>query len=207
MFSLTYHNKDSAGHPAVLYDSNLGEPAFTYSRELSDSEARAYNPWNLLRAAPNGVVDNWDPAGVRERYEAAGEGNLVYRMALTGSGATIRTGGPGVTIGATVTPKRAADAALTWSAQSDLVTLDRTTGPNVVVTARNTTSRPQWVPITAAAPNGFRVIAYVYAEPQTLGHYVGSEDRRSSKRRGQRCVYPRSARAGRPDVSFMVDLR
>ena len=104
VYSLTYHNKDSAGSPAVIYDSNVGEPKFTYSRELSDREVRAYNPWNLLRAAPNGVVDNWDPAGVRQQYEAAGEGNLVYRMALTGSGATIRTGGAGATIGATVTP-------------------------------------------------------------------------------------------------------
>ncbi len=160
VFSLTYHNKDSAGNPAVIYDSNEGEPKFTYSRELSDSEVRAYNPWNLLRAAPNGVVDDWDPAGVRQQYEAGGEGNLVYRMALTGSGATIRTGGPGATIGATVTPDRAADAAITWSTQSDLVSLNRTTGPNVVVTARNTTSQPQWAPITASTPNGFHVTAY-----------------------------------------------
>ncbi len=174
MFSLTYHNKDSAGNPAVIYDSNEGPPKFTYSRELSDSEVRAYNPWNLLRAAPNGAVDNWDPAGVRQQYEAAGEGNLVYRMALTGSGATvrtgatatIRTGGAGVTIGATVTPNRAAGAALEWSTQSDLVSLNRTTGPTVVVTARNTTGQSQWVPITAATPNGFHVTAYVYSEPK-----------------------------------------
>ncbi len=92
VFSLTYRNKDSAGHPAVLYDSNEGEPKFTYSRELSGSEVRAYNPWNLLRAAPNGVVDNWDPAGVRRQYEAAGEGNLIYRMALTGRRRRSRSG-------------------------------------------------------------------------------------------------------------------
>lgn len=168
VFSLTYHNKDAAGHPAVLYDSDTGEPAFTYSRELSDDEVRAFNPWNLLRAAPNGAVDNWDPAGVRERYEAAGEGNLVFRMALTGNGATIRTGGPGTTLGATVTPQRAADAAITWSTQSDLVSLNRTTGSNIVVTARNATSHPQWAPITAAAPNGFYVTAYVYVEPRYI---------------------------------------
>jgi hypothetical protein len=165
VFSLTYHDKDSAGHAAVLYDSNEGEPRFTYSRELSDSEVRAYNPWNLLRALPNGAVDNWDPAGVRQQYEAAGEGNLVYRMALTGSGSTIRTGGAGATIGATVVPDRAAGTAITWSTQSDLISLNRTTGPNVVVTARNMTSQAQWVPITAATANGFHVTAYVYAEP------------------------------------------
>jgi len=168
MYSLTFHNKDAADNPGVLYDSNIGDPAFTYSRELSDREVRAYNPWNLLRATPNGIVDNWDPAGVRQQYEAAGEGNLVYRMALTGNGATIRTGGAGATIGATVTPARATDAAITWSTQSDLVSLDKTTGPNVVVTAQNTTSRPQWVPITAATPSGFRVTAYVYAEPRYI---------------------------------------
>lgn len=170
VFSLTYHNKDSTGRPAVIYDSNEGEPKFTYSRELSEGEVRAYNPWNLLRAAPNGAVDNWDPAGVRRQYEAAGEGNLVYRMVLMGSSATIRTGGPGATIGATVTPDRAASGDIVWSTQSDLValngkTLSKATGPSVVVTARNTTSQPQWVPITATTPNGFHVIAYVYSEP------------------------------------------
>jgi hypothetical protein len=168
VFSLTYHSKDNKGNPAVIYDSSVGTPTFTYSRELSEEEVRAFNPWNLLRAAPNGVADDWDPAGLREKYEAAGEGNLVYRMALTGSGATIRTGGPGATIGATVMPKRAAAAPITWSTTSDLVSLTRTTGPNVVVTARNTTSRPQWVPITAATPNGFYATAYIYAEPRYL---------------------------------------
>jgi len=165
VYSLTYHNKDSAGNPAVVYDSNVDAPAFTYSREISDTEARAYNPWNLLRATPNGVIDNWDPAGVRQQYEGAGEGNLVYRMALTGSGTTIRTGGPGATIGATVTPGRAADAIITWSTPSNLISLNRTTGSSVVVTTSNATGRAQWVPIKAATPNGFYVTAYVYAEP------------------------------------------
>jgi hypothetical protein len=195
VFSLTYHNKDSAGHPAVLYDSNTGQPAFTYSRELSDNEVRAYNPWNLLRATPNGIVDNWDPAGVREKYEAAGEGNLVYRMALTGSGATVRTGGDGATVGATVTPKRAADAAITWSAPSNLVSLDRTAGPNVVVTARNTTGRPQWVPVTATAPNGFHVVAYVYAEPKYIDPPVLTA--------APRIIAPRNGTVG---VVYTLDL-
>ncbi|HEY4363737.1 MAG TPA: pectinesterase family protein [Bryobacteraceae bacterium] len=168
VFSLTYRNKDSAGRPAVIYDSNEGEPKFTYSRELSDAELRAYNPWNLLRAAPNGVLDNWDPAGVRQQFEAAGEGSLVYRMALIGSGTTIRTRGAPTTIGATVTPDRASTTPITWSTPSELISLSRTTGPNVVVTARNTTDQPQWVPISAAAPNGYHVTAYVYAEPSYI---------------------------------------
>ena len=167
VYSLTYHDKDSAGRPAVIYDSNVGDSAFTYSRELSDGEVRAYNPWNLLRATPNGMVDDWDPAGVRQKYEAAGEGDLVYRMALTGSGATIRTGGTGTTIGATATPSRAA-AEIHWSAKSNLISLSGTSGPNVVVTARNTTGKPQWASITASTANGFYVTAYVYVEPKYI---------------------------------------
>jgi hypothetical protein len=111
------------------------------------------------------MVDDWDPAGVRQQYEAAGEGSLVYRMAVTGSGVTIRTGGAGARIGATVTPNRATGAAITWSTSSSLVSLSQTTGPNVVVTATNTTGKSQWVSIKAAIPNGFYVMAYVYVEP------------------------------------------
>jgi len=165
VYSLTYRNRDTAGNAAVIYDSNVDAPAFTYSRELSDNEVRAYNSWNLLRAAPNGMVDDWDPAGVRQQYETAGEGNLVYRMGLTGSGVTIRTGGAGATIGATLTPSRAIDAAITWSTPSNLIVLNRTTGPNVVVTAQNTTGQSQWVPIKATSSSGFYVTAYMYAEP------------------------------------------
>jgi hypothetical protein len=164
--SLTYHNKDADGNPAVIYDSNVGAPAFTYSRELSGNEVEAFNPWNLLRAAPNGTVDNWDPAAVRDKYEKIGAGDLVYRVTLKGSSATVQTGGPSVTIAATVLPQRASGTTITWSAKSDLVLLSQTTGPAIIVTARNLTEQPQWVPITAAAPNGFYAVAYVYAEPK-----------------------------------------
>jgi hypothetical protein len=168
VYSLTYHNKDTQGNPAVLYDSNVGAPAFTYSRELSDKELRAFNPWNLLRAAPNAIADDWDPAGARKQYEAAGEGNLAYRMGVTGGGTTIRTGGPGVIIGATVMPKRATDKTITWSAKSDLVSLNQTAGPNVLVAGRNTTNQAQWVAISASTPNGFYVTAHVYVEPRFI---------------------------------------
>ena len=163
--SLTYHNKDADGHPAVIYDSTVGAPAFTYSRELSDQERPAFNPWNLLRAAPNAPADDWDPAGVRSKYESAGQGNLPFRIALTNSLPSIRTGGPGATIGATVTPTRA-DPTIIWSTKSDLVSLSRTTGSNVVVTGRNTTSQAEWVAVTATASNGFYVTAHVYVEPK-----------------------------------------
>ncbi len=150
-YSLTYKNKDTAGNAAVIYDDSVSGPAFTYSRELSEEELKAYNPWNLLRGA-----DDWDPAGVKDKSAAAG--NLVYRMTLNmgGGGAgrgrggapagggggginpaaaavssTIRTGGAGVTIGATLTPNNAADKTITWSTKSDLVSLSQTTGASV----------------------------------------------------------------------------
>jgi pectinesterase len=165
--SLTYHNKNANGDPAVIYDGTVGPPAFTYSRELSDQERLAFNPWNLLRAATNAPADDWDPAGVKTRYEANGQGNLPFRIALTGNSPSIRTGGPSATIGAIVTPLRA-DQTITWSTKSDLISLSRTTGSNVVVTGRNTTDKAEWVPVTATASNGFYVTAHVYAEPKYL---------------------------------------
>jgi hypothetical protein len=204
VFSLTYHNKDTKGNPAIIYDSNVGTPTFAYSRELSDNEVRAFNPWNLLRAAPNGVVDDWDPAAAREKYEAAGKENLVYRMALTGSGATIRTGGSGATVSATMTPRDAAGSTITWSTKSDLISLNQTSGSNIVVTARNTTSQAQWAPITAAAPNGFYVTAYVYAEPKYVNPpIVASAPKISSVRNGVASVAYALDLGGREDQSLV----
>ena len=163
--SLTWHNKDANGHPAVIYDSTVGAPVFTYSRELSDRELPAFNPWNLLRAAPNAPADDWDPAGVRSKYEPAGQGNLPFRIALTNGAPSIRTGGTGATIGATVTPARA-DQTITWSSKSDLISLSRMRGTNVIVTGRNSTSQAEWAAVRATASNGIYVTAYVYVEPK-----------------------------------------
>lgn len=202
IYSLTYHNTDSAGHPAVIYDSDLDDPSFAYSRELSEKEVRAFNPWNLLRATASGVVDDWDPAGVRQQY--AGEGDLVYRMALTGTGATIRTGGPGVTVGATITPSRAADATITWSTKSNLVALSAATGRDVMVTARNTGNKGQWVAITASAANGFYVTAYVYAEPKYVDPpAVTSAPRIGAPRNGTIAVTYGLALGGHEDHSLV----
>lgn len=182
-YSLTHHVRDTNGDPAKIYDSAAGEPSFAHSRELSAEELKAFNPWNLLRAVPGEQPDDWDPAGVKEKYEATGRGALVYRIRLSqGSipdpGApgspgglrrqqtySIRTGGPGVSIGASVTPSYVTDPIITWSTQSELVELDRKTGPTVVVTGRNRTERAEWVPVKAAAANGFEVTAWVYVEP------------------------------------------
>ncbi len=135
VYSLTYQTKDASGKPAVIYDSIVGPPAFTLSRELSADEARAFNPWNMLRATPTGQVDDWDPAGVRAKYES--DGSDVFRMAVSAAffsqgvgrpasapgapgdpfanteppgNASIRTGGPGVMITAAIQPLRAIDA-------------------------------------------------------------------------------------------------
>jgi hypothetical protein len=163
--SLTYHNKNAKGDPAVIFDSTVGAPAFTYSRELSDQERAAFNPWNLLRAATNAPADDWDPAGVKSKYEGDGQGSLPFRIALTNEMQSVRTGGPGTTISARVTPLRA-DQTIIWSTKSDLISLSHTTGSNVVVTARNTTDRAEWVGVTATASNGFYVTAHVYVEPK-----------------------------------------
>ncbi len=165
--SLTWHTQDADGHPAVISDCTVGPPAFTYSRELSEQELPAFNPWNLLRAAPNAPADDWDPAGVRNKYESTGQGNLPFRIALTNGSPSIRTGGPGATIGAAVTPIRA-DPTITWSAKSDLISLSRPTGSNVVVTGRNATTQAEWVAVRATASNGFYVTAHVYVEPRYI---------------------------------------
>jgi Pectinesterase len=165
VLSLTYQNKDANGHPAVIYDSTVGAPAFTYSGELSDEEVLAFNPWNLLRQAPGAPPDDWDPAGARTTFEA--QGNLPYRIRLTQGSASIRTGGSAAIFGATVTPARAPQT-LMWSSDSDLVELTQTNGSHVIVSGRNTTSQAEWVPVHATASNGVYVTAWVYVEPKYI---------------------------------------
>jgi len=179
LYSLTYHVKDAAGRQLRLPDSVVGPPVYSLSRELSDAEAKAFNPWNLLRATPNGVADDWDPANARTRYEA--DGSDVFRMAVTGGGSdaptgagpfvsmavspSIRTGGVGATIGASVSPARAHESAIHWSSASPLVSLSATTGNSVVVSGHNSGDRAQYVSVKAMAPNGFYATVYVYVEP------------------------------------------
>ena len=64
----------------MIYDSIVGPHTFTLSREMTAEQARAFNPWNMLRATPDGKVDDWDPAGVREKY--VNDGSDVFRMSL-----------------------------------------------------------------------------------------------------------------------------
>jgi hypothetical protein len=179
VYSLTYRVKDANGKPAMIKDSIVGPATYALSRELSDEEVKAFNPWNLLRAAPNGPADDWDPANVRAKYEA--NGSDVFRMAVTGRsraedpGAgpftspavspTVRTGASGATIGVSVSPIRAKNTPITWSTDSNLVKLSSTTGNSVVVTGSNATSKAEYAVVKAKAANGFYVSVHINVEP------------------------------------------
>jgi hypothetical protein len=189
VYALTYQTKDASGKPAVIYDSIVGPHAFTLLREITAEQARAFNPWNMLRATPDGKVDDWDPAQVREKYERAGSD--VFRMALAAAvpgaaarpagsladpfanteppgNASIRSGGPGVTLTATVQPHRAADTVIHWSTDSKLITLSADTGKSITVTGRNATNRAEYVSVRAEAANGFYVTSHIYVEPKYI---------------------------------------
>ena len=161
---VTYQVKDATGNPAIISDGSTGAATYDYSWELSQAQAAAFNPWNLLRATPTGDADDWDPSGMGATYESAGQGSLVYRIALSGTPAMLRTGAPAVTIGATVAPIRVADPSISWSTTSSSISLSSNTGPTVGVTG-NTTGAPEYVPVVATAANGFHATAWVYVEP------------------------------------------
>jgi Pectinesterase len=186
LYSLTYQTKDASGKPAVIYDSILGPHTFTLSREITAREAKAFNPWNMLRAAPGSPADDWDPADAREKY--ANDGSDVFRMALSAEtpgatarpaaaqgnpfanteppgNASIRTGGSGVTLTANLQPARATDATVRWSTSSHLIALSAATGNSITVTGRNATNHAEYADVRAAAPNGFYVTSRIYVEP------------------------------------------
>ncbi len=185
LFSLTYNVKDSNGKKAAITDSIVGPPAYTLSRELSDEEVKAFNPWNLLRATPLGPVDNWDPSGTKMKYQVLE--NEVFRMAVReiagpnqaastvppGAGPfvsaavspTIRTGGPGVALEVTTLPLRTQVMSVNWTYPTNMVKLMPGRGNTMVVTGQNATSRAQYVPIQATAANGFYIKIYVLVEP------------------------------------------
>jgi hypothetical protein len=189
VYALTYQTKDASGKPAVIYDSIVGPPAFTLSREITADEAKAFNPWNMLRATPTGQVDDWDPAGVRAKYES--EGSAVFHMALAASGGThpaatavsaaaaagpfanlegpgnpsIRTGGPAATLTASVQPLPAASAPIHWTTETNLITLSSDTGDSITVTGNNTTDHAEYATVRATAANGFFVVSHLYVEP------------------------------------------
>jgi len=187
LYSLTYQTRDAGGKPAVIYDSIVGPHTFTLSRELTAEQAKAFNPWNMLRATPSGQTDDWDPAGMRDKYHD--NGSDVFRMALSAKdltasakpasaaagdpfasleppgNASIRTGGAGVSLTASVQPGRASDSPITWSTTSKLISLSATTGKSITVTGQNKTNRAEYVTVQARAANGFYVTSHIYVEP------------------------------------------
>ncbi|MFZ1940297.1 MAG: pectinesterase family protein [Terracidiphilus sp.] len=186
VYALAYQTKDASGKPAVIYDSIVGPPAFTLSREMTAEEASAFNPWNMLRSTPNGQIDDWDPAGVRSRYET--HGSDVFRMSLNASApgasartagavadpfanteppgnTSIRTGGAAATLTANVQPLRASDTAIHWSTDSKLVTLSDDSGKSITVAGNNTTNHAEYSSVRATAANGFYVTSHIYVEP------------------------------------------
>jgi hypothetical protein len=164
-YSLTYHNKDANGNPlGPIPDGSQGPIAYNLSRELSDTEALAFNSWNLLRATPTDPADDWDPAGVKAYYENLGQGSLPYGIYMDNGFPSVVTNGATATVTATVLPARA-PATITWSTTSGVVHLDKTVGPSVVVSGNNQTGASQYAAVNATASNGFYTTAYPYVDP------------------------------------------
>ncbi len=168
IYTLTYQNVDTNGNPAVIADGEQGPPTYTLSREISATEAEAFNPWNLLSATPTGTQDGWDPANVGPTYIGLGEGSLPFGMSMTNGNPTVITpgsiAGTTGTISATVFPARATQT-INWATPSSLVTLNHSSGANVVVTGANNSGVSQNVPVNASATNGFYVTGHPFVEP------------------------------------------
>ncbi|HVW21361.1 MAG TPA: pectinesterase family protein [Opitutaceae bacterium] len=179
--SSTYHVRDGAGRPARIRDCTVGPATYRYGRELASDELAAYTTWNLLRAAPGArSADNWDPTGTGT---ADAKGGLPFRVAVAYNGKeesgpsfrvappappSIRTGGPGASLRARLTPSDAADPSVLWSASSDLVQLSAPRGREISVAGNNHTTRAEWVTLRATAADGIYAPAYVYVEPKYI---------------------------------------
>ncbi|KHL26539.1 hypothetical protein PK98_09095 [Croceibacterium mercuriale] len=160
--SLTWHTKTGAGQPVTIVDSIVGEPRHTIARELTDGQAQAFHPWNLLRWTAEGVDDGWDPAAARASYQGAGP--LPFRLQLTEGAIRLRTGEAPAEISARVSPP-GSTRHIRWNTASPLVTLSAAEGDSVVVTAANHTDDTQVVPIEVRTDNGFVSRAFVTVDP------------------------------------------
>lgn len=161
-YSLTWRTKTESGQPVTIIDSTVGEPRRTISRELTDEQARAFHPWNVLRWTAAGVDDGWDPANARAGYKGAEP--LPFRLQLTGGATRMRTGEQPATISARVFPS-GSTRHIRWNAASPLVSLSADEGESVTVTAANHTDRTQIVPIEVRTDNGFTSRALVTVDP------------------------------------------
>ncbi|MDG2522116.1 pectinesterase family protein [Caulobacter segnis] len=162
-YSLTYRTRHVDGRPAEIIDSIVGSERRVLSRELSAEEAKAFNPWNILRATPEGVEDGWDPAGVREKH--AGEQPSVFRMVMNGEASRIRTGEKGAVLSVNVQPAAAQSQPIRWSTRSKLVKLSAVEGREITVSGANTTDQVEMVAVDAIAANGMKATAHVRVEP------------------------------------------
>lgn len=160
--SLTWRSKTESGKPVDIVDSVVGEPRRTFSREMTEAELAAFNPWNRLRWTAQGTDDGWDPAGARARYEAAGV--LPWRLSLTNGLARIRTGEAPAEITAAVRPLSSTKA-IRWTTASPHVTLSTAEGDKVTVMGANATETSQVAEIRATADNGFYGAAWVTVDP------------------------------------------
>lgn len=156
--------REDGGKPDPL-DSAVGTPRRTLTLELTEAQAQAFNPWNLLRWNAEGIDDGWDPAQVRARYEPLGA--LPFRVTLTNGSPRLRTGDAPAEIAAKVLPT-GSTASIRWSTASPFVRLSGATGDRITVTAANTTDRVQVVPIRVSADNGLYATAYVTVDPALI---------------------------------------
>jgi hypothetical protein len=153
--------RTETGRPVTIADSVMGRPAYTLTHELTDEQARAFSPYNLLRWNAHGSDDGWDPAGVRIETERVGI--LPTRVQLQPEHLLLRTGEPAATLTARLTP--ASTGGVRWTTPSHMVTLAPSEGERVTVTAANHTERRLVVPIEAHADNGLASRAYVTVDP------------------------------------------
>ncbi len=174
-YTLTYHLKDSNGKPIRIKDSDSSPATYKLSREMTEQELKAFNPWNLLRGTLNGQPDDWDPANARAQYQDSGSD--VMRMSVSSAlppgvrggpghivSPTIRTGTSDAAVTVATLPART-NAAVTWSTPSPLITLSSSTGNKVTITGNNHTSRAEWVTVEAKAANGISIMVPVNVEP------------------------------------------
>jgi hypothetical protein len=153
--------RTETGRSVTIADSVIGTPAYTLTRELTDEQARAFNPYNLLRWKPDGSDDGWDPASVRIENERVG--TSPTRLQLQPEHLLLRTGEPAATLTARLTPARAGQ--VRWTTPSPIVTLAPSAGERVTVTAANHTEHRLVVPIEAHAENGLASRTYVTVDP------------------------------------------
>lgn len=201
--SLTYRTTTDSGRPADLIDSIVAPPRRTLSHELTDAEAKAFNPWNLLRWTADGVDDGWDPAGAKARFE--GQGAHPFRLKLTNGAARIRTTEAPVEVAATVQPA-GATGKIRWTTASSLVRLSATEGDRVTVTGANTTDRTQVAAVKATADNGFSSTAYVTVDPayRPSPALAAAPVLKPAGRGKLRAVYDLAASGGRTDQSLVT---